>query len=96
MEYKKIILNDYILGVALVKTGGNITEAEFTKISDIIRNRPTATDGFAYRLTENLEWEPYELPTEEVTNKEATVEDYEAALVEMGSRYDESRIEHRS
>ena len=38
MEYKKIILNDYILGVALVKTGGNITEAEFTKISDIIRN----------------------------------------------------------
>ena len=65
MEYKKIMLNGYILGVALVKTGGNITEADFTKISDMLRNRPTAPDGFAYRLTTGLEWELYELPTEE-------------------------------
>lgn len=45
--------------------GAEITAAEYNHIKTIIDSRPTAPDGFAYRLTENLEWELYEVPVEE-------------------------------
>lgn len=55
--------------------GKEITEAEYNEILSMLRNRPIAPDGFAYRLTENLEWELYELPPEdpdpELTDAEA-------------------------
>ena len=63
--------------------GKEITEAEYNRIKSIIDNRPTAPDGFTYRLTAELEWELYEMPVEEV-EEEATAEDYETALAEMG------------
>jgi hypothetical protein len=60
-----------------------ITEEEYKRILSIIHNRPTAPDGYAYRLTESLDWELYELlPVEGA--EEATAEDYKAALAEMG------------
>lgn len=42
-----------------------ITEAEYNRIKSIIDNRPSAPEGYGYRLTHNLEWELYELPVEE-------------------------------
>lgn len=63
--------------------GVEITEAEYNHIKSIIDSRPTAPEGFAYRLTESLEWELYELPVVE-DDEEATTEDYQAALAEMG------------
>ena len=42
-----------------------ISEGEYDHILGVIRNRPTAPEGFAYRLTKDLEWELYELPPEE-------------------------------
>ena len=42
--------------------GKEITEAEYNHIKSIIDNRPTAPEGFGYRLTTELEWELYELP----------------------------------
>ena len=42
-----------------------ITEAEYNHILEIIRNKPTAPEGYGYRLTESLEWEMYEIPTKE-------------------------------
>ena len=42
--------------------GEEITEAEYNHIKAIIDNRPTAPDGYGYRLTINLEWELYEIP----------------------------------
>lgn len=65
------------------RDGVEITEAEYNRIKAIIDNRPTAPSGYGYRLTAELEWELYELPIEE-TEEEATVEDYQAALAEMG------------
>ena len=64
--------------------GKQITEAEYDQILSMLRNRPTAPDGYGYRLTADLVWELYELPPEEETDEEATAEDYEAALGEMG------------
>ena len=54
--------------------GKEITEAEYNHIKSIIDSRPTAEDGFAYRLTAELEWELYELPPveEAVTTEEVT------------------------
>lgn len=60
-----------------------ITEAEYNTILEIIRNKPTAPDGYGYKLTDSLEWELYELPKEEV-EEEATDADYQTALREMG------------
>lgn len=45
--------------------GEEITEAEYNKILSMLRNRPTAPDGYGYKLTESLEWELYELPPED-------------------------------
>lgn len=45
--------------------GKEITEAEYNHIKTIIDNRPTAPDGYGYRLTPELEWELYELPISE-------------------------------
>ena len=64
--------------------GKEITEAEYNHIKTIIDSRPTASDGFGYRLTENLEWELYELPVVEEVEEEPTAEDYVTALAEMG------------
>lgn len=61
-----------------------ITETQYNEILVMLRNRPIAPVGYGYRLTEHLEWELYEMPQEEPTDEEATSEDYEAALAEMG------------
>ena len=63
--------------------GAEITEAEYNHIKSIIDNRPTAPDGYGYRLTDSLEWELYELPIEEEI-VEATETDYQNALRDMG------------
>jgi hypothetical protein len=52
--------------------GKEISAAEYNHIKAIIDKRPTAPDGYGYRLTENLEWELYELPPEEPIEEELT------------------------
>lgn len=42
-----------------------ITEEKYNEIMTILKNRPSAPDGYSYRLTEDLQWELYELPKEE-------------------------------
>ena len=59
----KYINNGYIIGVGTGAGAGEpITEDEYNKILDKINNRPTAPEGFTYRLTTALEWELCELP----------------------------------
>lgn len=43
-----------------------ITAEQYNEILSMIRNRPTAPEGYGYRLTEDLQWELYELPPVEV------------------------------
>ena len=64
--------------------GSEITEAEYNRVLEIVRNKPIAPDGYDYRLTEQFEWELYELPIEEESEEEATEQDYQKALAEMG------------
>lgn len=57
--YKKYEQDGYILCLGV---GEEITENEYNTILDKINNRPTAPEGFTYRLTAALEWELVELP----------------------------------
>lgn len=42
--------------------GKAITAEEYAAILDMLRNPPAAPEGWAYRLTEELQWELAELP----------------------------------
>ena len=50
--------NGYI--VSIVYDGG--TAEAYPHIEEALRARPTAPEGYAYRLTTSLEWELYQLP----------------------------------
>lgn len=82
--YWKQIIDGYITAIGTGKGKVQITQAEYDEILSILRNRPTAPDGYGYRLTADLVWELYELPPEEVTDEEATEADYQAELRRLG------------
>lgn len=67
----KYINDGYIIGVGSGAGAGEpITEDEYNEILDKINNRPTAPEGFTYRLTTALEWELCELPPIVENNEE--------------------------
>lgn len=84
MRYYKIIIDGYLIAVGTGNGGIEITEAEYNNLLGIIHNKPIAEVGYDYRLREDLEWELYELPPMPIEDEEATTEDYEAALTEVG------------
>lgn len=51
--------------------GEEITESKYNEILSMLRNRPTAPDGYGYLLTAELEWELYELPAAEDIEEDA-------------------------
>lgn len=57
MNYKKVIIDGFILGVGAHPNNGNITEEEYNTISEILRNIPSAPEGYKYLLQDGtLEW----------------------------------------
>lgn len=84
MRFYKIVSGGYLLSVGTSGYGGiEITQEEYDGLLKIIKTAPTAPVGYAYRLTESLEWELIEVETPDIS-EEATAEDYQAALSEMG------------
>lgn len=75
--------NGYISGVVsgVDAAISNTTEEEYRTIKSMLEHAPDAPEGYYYRLRESLEWELCEIP---VIEEEATEEDYQAALCEMG------------
>ena len=64
----------YVASHVKISTADEITESEYNKIREIIRNRPTPPEGYGYRLTSDMTWELYEMPEEtdpELTDEEA-------------------------
>ena len=85
MRYSKITKDGYILAIGAGTTGTAISEDEYNSILAAIQSCPSAPNGYGYRLTEDLKWELYELPAIEQSDEEATTEDYQAALAELGA-----------
>ena len=62
MRFYKTIDGGYIISIGTGNGGEEITEQEYAEILTVIRNKPTAREGFDYRLKTDLTWEEYELP----------------------------------
>lgn len=62
MRFYKTIDSGYIISIGTGNSGTEITEQEYAEILAVIRNKPTARDGFDYRLKTDLTWEEYALP----------------------------------
>ena len=74
MRHYKTIDSGYIISIGTGSGGEEITAQEYTEILSVIRNKPTAREGFDYRLKTDLTWEEYELPPvepEPLTDEEA-------------------------
>lgn len=81
MEYKKVVIDGYVIGIGLVQAGGNIAEQEYLSLQTILRNKPVADEGCIYKLKDiTCEWEMVEKPVEE----EATEQDYIESLERLG------------
>lgn len=63
--FYKTITGGCVNNISKNSGGTEITETEYNAILDAIYNRPTAPDGYGYRLREDLTWELYELPVVE-------------------------------
>lgn len=84
MRYYKYSENGYLLFIGTGPGSEEITAEEYENILTIIKSRPTAEAGYGYRLKTDLTWELHELPQVEEVEQEATMEDYVAALRDMG------------
>ena len=86
MNYCCMVSDGYICGVLESEQHfpNEITAEEKDNIYSLLLNRPTAQDGFTYRLkSDTLEWELVELPPIE-DDDEATESDYIDALQDLG------------
>lgn len=83
MKYFKNIEGDYITSVSTGNAGHTeITKDAYDNILSVIHDRPTAPEGYIYKLRTDLTWDLVEEPIPE--DEEATEEDYLAALAELG------------
>lgn len=86
MNYCLIISNGYIEGFCQSEDAvlNPISEEEFNRIKSIHSEKPTAPDGYTYKLkADTLTWELVELPPIE-DDDEATESDYITALQDLG------------
>lgn len=80
--FVKQIENGYVMSIGVGSDGAEITQDEYDEIMRIIADRPTAPDGYCYRLrADTLEYELCELPA---PTDEADTQDYENALGRFG------------
>lgn len=68
--YYKLTKDGYITVIGTGEGGTPITEEEYENIRSVLQNRPTAEDGYVYRLKEDLTWELVEVPIVEPTDDE--------------------------
>ena len=60
--YKMYVNDGYIISIAHGAANGNITEEEYRKIQEAMKNKPNAPSGYVYKLKTDLEWELCQLP----------------------------------
>lgn len=87
MYYRINIEDGYICGAVegVSKANGNCTKDQYLQVQTVLLSSPEAPEGFYYRLTENLEWRLCEFkPAIPPEQHEATIEDYQNALKEVG------------
>lgn len=64
----------YVASHTEIPTADEISKEEYDRIKAILDSRPSAPEGYGYRLTLEMEWELYEISAEddpELTEAEA-------------------------
>ena len=56
MRFTKIIVEGFILGLAIANKGVEITEQEYNELTEIFHAMPTPREGYEYKLTADREW----------------------------------------
>lgn len=56
MKYYKNMNNGYIQCLSTGTGQTEITRTEYERILSVCQNKPTDTDGYYYRLTNDLQW----------------------------------------
>ena len=92
MEFFKNVNEGYIDSVSTGNGQTKITKQEYDAIIEIAHNAPKAPEGFQYKLRNNdMGWELVEVPPAPVpSDEDATEQDYQNALNQMGVSFDES------
>ena len=82
MANRIIINNGYIVATATTPFG---TDANADEIEQMLQHQPQAGEGYIYQLrADTLEWVLVELPPMPEDDEEATAEDYEEVLADLG------------
>lgn len=88
-KFYKNIDSDYITSISINWGSVEITEKEYREILSLVRNSPSATNGYTYKLkADTLTWELVELPDSPELDDEATESDYIEALQDLGVTLD--------
>lgn len=85
-RYFAIVKDGVIFCVGIGEQAEEITAERYADIIAAFSSKPAPTDKIDYRLKEDLSWEAYEIPEPQDEPHEATPEDYENALSELGVR----------
>ena len=70
--FYKIITNGYLVVIGTGNGGEAITREEYENIRSVIKNKPSAQEGYDYLLKADLTWELTEIPIaeEEISGNE--------------------------
>ena len=68
----KAIHEEYVIGIGINESPiDEISQEEYNILTEILRNKPTAPEGYHYMLrADNLEWKLVQNPIEEETDNE--------------------------
>ena len=88
MRYFKNIVDEYIIAIGTGSGHEGITKEEYESLLSVIRSAPVAESGYQYKLKTDLTWELVEAPIVS-EDPEATEADYQAALSELGVKFNE-------
>ena len=81
MNYRKVVIDGYIIGVGEAAAEGNITSDEYSRLTEIFLTMPEAPEGYYYMLRENETWELIEKEPEPT---DPEIDDSEAISILLG------------
>lgn len=80
-RYNKQVKDGYIISFGTGDGGEEISIEEYRVLCIALSEKPTAKEGFDFRLREDLTWEEYELPQIEPSDE---ISDDEALSIILG------------
>lgn len=56
MNYRKVVIDGYILGLGETMADGNISAEEYARLTNVFSTMPEAPEGYYYMLREDETW----------------------------------------